>query len=160
MSRVLWNPAIMRFRPHRGTVGDHSNAAHFIDQADERAYHSSSAWSILAADQIAPAPRETKMIERFAEPGDFVIAHGLPLERLYARFDAMADGMVSGEVSTAHQSVMQHHAANQRRAAAHGWTGFVLERRGGSGRLELLGLAAPGRDLELVPDQIPYDGHQ
>jgi hypothetical protein len=104
--------------------------------------------------------RRDEMIEGLAEPGDFVIAHGLPLERLYARFDAMSDGMVIGAIATVHQSVMQHHAANQRRAAAHGWTGFVLERRGGSGRLELLGLAAPGRDLELVPDQLPYDGHQ
>jgi hypothetical protein len=35
--------------------------------------------------------------------------------------------------------------------------GFVLERVGGSGRLELRGQPAPDRDREVVPDAIPFD---
>lgn len=86
---------------------------------------------------------------------DCVVADGLPLERLYARFDAMAKGLTKGDSSSAHLSLIQRFATNQRRAEALGWTGFVLERRGGSGRLELRGSPAPGRESELVPDQIP-----
>jgi len=98
------------------------------------------------------------MMERATFPGDIVVADGLPLERLYARFDAIARGRAPGNSSAAHQSVIERLAANQRRADALGWTEFVLERAGGSGRLELRGAPAPGRDRELVPDAIPYDG--
>jgi hypothetical protein len=96
-------------------------------------------------------------MERAFFSTDFVIADGLPLQRLYARFDASAAGYTKGNSSAAHRSVIERLASNQRRATALGWTGFVLERRGGSGRLELRGRPAPGRDLELVPDAIPFD---
>lgn len=97
------------------------------------------------------------MIERPTFPTHVVIADGLPLERLYARFDEMATGCTKGDGAAAHRSVIARLASNQRRATALGWTGFLLERRGGCGRLELRGRAAPGLDLELVPDAIPFD---
>jgi hypothetical protein len=90
-------------------------------------------------------------------PGDLVVADGLPLERLYARFDAMAKGLAKGDSSAAHRSVIDRLASNQRRAEALGWTEFVLARRGGCGRLELHGSPTPGKPLEIVPDQIPED---
>jgi hypothetical protein len=98
------------------------------------------------------------VMERPSSPTHFVIADGLPLRRLYARFDEMAAGRTKGDSSAAHRSVVERLASNRRRAAALGWNGFVLERRGGSGRLELRGRPAPGLDLELVPDAIPFDG--
>ena len=90
--------------------------------------------------------------------GDVVVADGLPLERLYARFDAIARGRAHGDSSAAHRSVMERLRANQRRAAALGWTAFVLERAGGTGRLALRGTPPGGSAPELVPDAIPYDG--
>lgn len=89
--------------------------------------------------------------------GDVVVADGLPLERLYARFNAIARGRAQGDSSASHQSVIDRLAANQRRAEALGWSGFVLERAGGSGRLELRGAPVPGGVRVLVPDEIPYD---
>jgi len=90
--------------------------------------------------------------------GDVVVADGLPLERLYARFDAIARGRAHGASSAAHRSVMERLRSNQRRAAALGWTAFVLERAGGTGRLALRGTPPGGSAPELVPDAIPYDG--
>jgi hypothetical protein len=89
--------------------------------------------------------------------GELVVSDGLPLDRLYARFDAIARGRAPGNSSAAHQSVLERLASNQRRAGALGWSGFVLERAGGSGRLELRGKPPIGPDHELVPDAIPYD---
>jgi hypothetical protein len=90
--------------------------------------------------------------------GTAVVSDGLPLDRLYQRFDAIAEGRVPGNSSAAHRSVTERLAFNQRRAEALGWMGFVLERVGGSGRLELRGQPAPDRDREVVPDAIPFDG--
>lgn len=87
----------------------------------------------------------------------FVVAEGLPLERLYARFDAIARGRAFGNSSAAHRSVIARLAANQRRAESLGWSDFVLARAGTTGRLELRGVRSPGEDHELVPDAIPYD---
>jgi hypothetical protein len=47
--------------------------------------------------------------------------------------------------------------ANQRCAAALGWTAFILERAGGTGRLAFRGTPPDGCAAELVPDAIPYD---
>lgn len=90
--------------------------------------------------------------------GNPVVSDGLPLDRLYQRFNAIAEGRAPGNSSAAHRSVTERLEFNQRRAAALGWVGFVLERVGGSGRLELRGRPAANRDRELVPDAIPYDG--
>jgi len=109
------------------------------------------------APKTAPPPGAIVM-DRATLPGDIVVADGLPLERLYARFDAIARGRDPGNSSAAHQSVIERLASNQRRAEALGWTDFVLERAGGSGRLELRGAPAPDRDREPVPDAIPFDG--
>ena len=98
------------------------------------------------------------VMDRATRPGDIVVADGLPLERLYARFDAIARGRAPGNSSAAHQSVLERLASNQQRAEALGWSEFVLERAGGSGRLVLRGNPPTGPDRELVPDAIPYDG--
>ena len=96
-------------------------------------------------------------IDRATRPGQFVIADGLPLARLYTRFDAIARGRAYGDSSAAHRSVIERLEANQQRAEAMGWTAFALERAGGSGRLELRGTAPTGLRGEIVPDAIPYD---
>ena len=89
--------------------------------------------------------------------GDVVIADGLPLQRLYARFDAIARGRTFGNSTAAHRSIISRLASNQKRAESLGWSEFVLERAGTTGRLELRGLPARGDAHELVPDAIPYD---
>ena len=94
-------------------------------------------------------------MDRATLAGDIVVADGLPLQRLYARFDEIARGRAADDSSAAQRSVIERLASNQRRAEALGWTEFVLERAGGSGRLELRGVRAPGCDHELVPDAIP-----
>lgn len=96
-------------------------------------------------------------MDRATFDGDIVVADGLPLQRLYARFDAIARGRAFGNSSAAHRSVIARLASNQRRAESLGWSEFVLERAGTTGRLELRGVAAPGEAHQLVPDAIPYD---
>ena len=98
------------------------------------------------------------VVDRATLPGDIVVADGLPLERLYARFDAIARGRAPGNSSAAHQSVLERLGSNQQRAEALGWSEFVLERAGGSGRLVLRGTPPIGPDRALVRDAIPYDG--
>jgi hypothetical protein len=88
---------------------------------------------------------------------DVVVAEGLPLERLYARFDAIARGRTHGDSSAAHRSVIARLESNHRRAATLGWTNFVLARAGGSGRLELRATGPNGVTHDIVPDAIPYD---
>jgi hypothetical protein len=92
-----------------------------------------------------------------ALPENVVVSDGLPLDRLYQRFDAIAEGRTPGDSSAAHRSVLDRLASNRRRAEALGWTAFVLERVGTCGRLELRGKSAPDRERELVPDAIPFD---
>jgi hypothetical protein len=92
--------------------------------------------------------------------GDVVIADGLPLQRLYARFDAIARGRSFGDSTAAHRSIIARLASNQKRAESLGWSAFILERAGSTGRLELRGVRAPGEAHELVPDAIPYDGFE
>jgi len=96
-------------------------------------------------------------MDRPTIPGDVVVADGLPLERLYARFDAIARGRDHGMPSAAHRSVIERLQSNQRRAEALGWTSFLLERVGGTGRLALRGTPPGGGARELVPDAMPYD---
>ena len=89
--------------------------------------------------------------------GDMVVADGLPLQRLYERFDAIARGRAFGIGSAAHQSVIARLAFTQKRAESLGWSEFVLERTRSTGRLELRGAPGPGEDRQLVPDAISYD---
>ena len=79
----------------------------------------------------------------------------LPLTRLYARFDAIAEGLAPGDSSAAHHAVLRRLAANQRTAEGLGWTACVLGRPGGSGRLLLYGVRSIGLTREVVPDWIP-----
>jgi len=79
----------------------------------------------------------------------------LPLARLYARFDAIAEGLVRGDSGVAHRAVLDRLAANRRTAEGQGWTACALERQGGSGRLLLSGIRPKGDAREVVPDWIP-----
>ena len=112
-----------------------------------------------AASSAASIPVPATVTEGATRPDDIVIADGLPLERLYARFDAIARGRAHGDSSAAHRSVIARLESNQRRAEVLGWTDFVLARAGGSGRLELKGTRPSSRTREPVPDAIPYDVH-
>jgi hypothetical protein len=76
----------------------------------------------------------------------------VPLETLYARFDAIAKGRERGDGRAAHEAVLDRLAANRRVAEAAGWTACALERAGGGGRLRLWGVAPSGEDREVVPD--------
>lgn len=97
-------------------------------------------------------------MDRPTDNGNIVVADGLPLQRLYERFDAIAKGRAFGNSSAAHLAVIVRLASNQRRAEELGWRDFVLERAGSTGRLELRGVPASAGDHQLVPDAIPYDG--
>jgi len=79
----------------------------------------------------------------------------LPLTRLYARFDAMAEGLVHGDSTAAHRAVLHRLASNQRTAETLGWAACALERQGGSGRLLVRGIPAGGSAREIVPDWMP-----
>ena len=117
-----------------------------------------------SAESSTPTPEPhgdgfgTTVMDCATLPGDIVVADGLPLERLYARFDAIARGRAPGNSSAAHRSVLERLASNQQRAEVLGWSEFVLERLGGSGRLVLRGNPPIGPGHALVPDAIPYDG--
>jgi hypothetical protein len=112
-----------------------------------------------AVSSAASIPLRAMASEGVTRSDDIVVADGLPLERLYARFDAIARGRADGDSSAAHRSVIARLESNQRRAEVLGWTDFVLARAGGSGRLELRGSRPSSRTRELVPDAIPYDLH-
>ena len=79
----------------------------------------------------------------------------IPLDTLYARFDAIAEGRRLGDDRAAHQAVLHRLAANRRTAEAYGWTSCALERAGGMGRLLLWGVPPSGQDRELIPDWAP-----
>ena len=79
----------------------------------------------------------------------------LPLARLYARFDAIAEGLVRGDSGAAHRAILDRLAANRRTAEGQGWTACALERQGGSGRLLLSGVRPKGGARDVVPDWIP-----
>ena len=96
-------------------------------------------------------------MDRITYAGTIVVADGLPLQRLYARFDAIAKGRAFGNSSAAHLAIISRLASNQKRAEELGWSDFVLERAGTTGRLELRGVRALGEEHQLVPDAIPYD---
>jgi hypothetical protein len=78
----------------------------------------------------------------------------LPLARLYARFDAIAEGVARGDSTAAHRAVLDRLAANRRTAESLGWTACALERQGGSGRLLMCGVRSTGSTREVVPDWI------
>jgi len=117
-----------------------------------------------SAESSSPTPEPgsrafgATVMDRATLRGDIVVADGLPLERLYARFDAIARGRAPGDSAAAHQSMLERLDSNRQRAQALGWSAFALERLGGSGRLVLRGNPPSGPDRELVPDVIPDGG--
>jgi hypothetical protein len=92
--------------------------------------------------------------------GNLVLTDGLPLERLYVRFDTIARGRAPAEMSALRGSMIDRLAATRRCAEAIGWTDFVTDRASGSGRLELSGASSPRRDREIVPDMVPHDASE
>ena len=81
----------------------------------------------------------------------------VPLNTLYARFDAIAKGRTPGDGRVAHEAVLDRLAANRRVAEARGWTSCALERLGEIGQLRLWGIPPSRRDRELVPDWPPQE---
>ena len=78
----------------------------------------------------------------------------IPLDTLYARFEAIRDGRASGGGWRAHVAVLDRLAANRRAAEAKGWTSCALERQG-NGPFRLWGIPPSGHQRELVPDWPP-----
>ena len=77
----------------------------------------------------------------------------LPLETLYARFAAFAEGRAQGKGCwAAHEAVIDRLAANQRVAETYGWTSCALERAGGTGQLRAFGLPPSECQRRLIPD--------
>jgi hypothetical protein len=75
------------------------------------------------------------------------------LETLYARFEAIAEGRVAGGNSAAaHQAVLARLSGNELMARREGWTGLILRRLGGTGRVYLEGARPDGGDRSVVPD--------
>ena len=77
------------------------------------------------------------------------------LRALSARFDTMAEGRAPGNSAAAHRSVLDRLTANRHLAEALGWTGCVVERQGGTGRLVLRGMPSAGGHREVAPDWVP-----
>ena len=77
----------------------------------------------------------------------------VPLDTLYAQFDAYAEGRTHGKGGwAAHEAVLDRLAANQRAAEAHGWTSCALERSGGMGTLRAWGVPPAEFQRHLIPD--------
>jgi hypothetical protein len=82
-----------------------------------------------------------------------MIDHLVPLETLYARFDAFANGRMRGAgADEAHQAVVDRLAENRRVAEGYGWTSCALERAGGMGRLRCWGVPPSEYQRQMVPD--------
>jgi hypothetical protein len=77
-----------------------------------------------------------------------------PLSALYARFDAIAKGSDKGNSSAVHGAILDRLAANRLNATTDGWTALRLERDGGGGRLQLVGLPPAGSYRTAVPDRV------
>jgi hypothetical protein len=75
-----------------------------------------------------------------------------PLETLYARHDAMAEGRARGDSTRVHHAILERLAANGLVAEGHGWSSLALERVAGMGRLRLWGVPPAGDARAVVPD--------
>jgi hypothetical protein len=75
-----------------------------------------------------------------------------PLEVLYARYDAMAEGRAPGDSTTVHIAILERLAANRSAAETHGWTSCALQRVAGMGTLRLWGIPPAGGARAVVPD--------
>jgi hypothetical protein len=75
-----------------------------------------------------------------------------PLDVLYARHDALAEGRAPGDSTAVHNAILERLAANRLIAEARGWTSCALERVAGMGRLRLWGVPPADRGRAVVPD--------
>jgi hypothetical protein len=75
-----------------------------------------------------------------------------PLDVLYARHDALAEGRAPGDSTAVHNAILERLAANRLIAEARGWTSCALERVAGMGRLHLWGVPPAEEGRAVVPD--------
>jgi hypothetical protein len=75
-----------------------------------------------------------------------------PLDVLYARHDALAEGRAPGDSTAVHNAILERLAANRLIAEARGWTSCALERVAGMGRLHLWGVPPTAEGRAVVPD--------
>ena len=145
--RTAW--AVNHANVHRPGV-DTSGAAHSDSNRVDRQPFAEDGTRLIRA-------RTTPSLQHAEDTGEASpVSDGLTLDRLYARFEAIARGWVGGDSSAAHRSIVERLVTNQSNAVELGWSNFLVSRRGGTGRLELHGSRSPGQDRELVPDQIPW----
>jgi hypothetical protein len=78
-----------------------------------------------------------------------------PLDSLYSRHDAMAQGRAPGDSTAVHSAILKRLAANRLIAEEQGWTSCALERVAGMGRLRLWGTPPSGQGRAVVPDWSP-----
>lgn len=76
----------------------------------------------------------------------------VPLEQLYARFEALAKGRAKGDGRAAHDAVLDRLAANRTIAERDGWTSCALERAAGMGRLRVWGVPPNEGQRHPIPD--------
>ena len=77
----------------------------------------------------------------------------MSLEKLYARFDALAEGRdVADRGWSVHEAILDRLAANMREATDRGWTSCALERAGGMGRLRAFGVQPSEPHRRVIPD--------
>lgn len=78
-----------------------------------------------------------------------------PLDVLYARHEAMAQGRARGDSTAVHHAILDRLAANGALAETRGWSALALERIAGMGRLRLWGMPPAGDARAVVPDWAP-----
>lgn len=77
-----------------------------------------------------------------------------PLDTLYARYDAMAEGRTPGDSTAVHNAILERLAANRLAAETRGWTSCALHRVAGMGTLRLWGIPPAGGARAVVPDWV------
>lgn len=76
------------------------------------------------------------------------------LAALHARADEIATSRAGlGGSHLAHQAILDRLAQNRLAAMRQGWTSCTLERVGGMGRLQMVGIPPGGAVRSEVPDQ-------
>ncbi len=81
------------------------------------------------------------------------------LETLYDRFDIIAEGRApESDSAAAHQAILARLAQNRQQAEASGWSALSLERRGGTGRIQLGGTPPSGQGRDVVPESLDARG--
>jgi hypothetical protein len=101
-------------------------------------------WADDGGPTTEPLAREATMVDVLG-----------PLESLYARHDAMAEGRARGDSTAVHHAILERLAANRLVAEANGWSSLTLQRVAGMGQLRLWGNPPAGDARAIVPDWAP-----